>query len=792
MKTLHAVILLALLCMPATTRGTENLPLAPPQEAPPSPLAAPVRPWLEHAGGSAPAPSAAASPSIELRDIAVATPEEIQRMTSRPRSHLQGPTPQTLDPPSMAVPFDSRPPPFAPILPTPPWESATPDAQGGLLRNFGGIGHTGWFPPDTVVAVGPEHVLAATNSGYAIYSKTGRQIRAYTTMDSLFTALRPANWVANEGFMFDPKVFYDATHEKFVMFTLGRADVTETSHFFLAISQTSDATRGWWLWRFDWPETNTWIDYSSIASDTWGLYVTGDIFYFGGGFRYVQLWAINPAVFSGGANNGWRFWDLRWPLAGDPLIFDLQVARPQSVAGGAETFFVNSSAGSYNQIALWKLTGDRTNAPALVRTSIPTSTYYPIYLNVRQPGTTARIDGFSTQMLEAAYSQRHVWASLGSGENSATPTWGGMYTARLNVDSNTMNWESLIWSPDQYYTFPAVTVGQGLVNTTGPNVGLFGTWTAPDRYASTIYHVYDPDAAASFVVYRNGEAAYELRDDSGRNRWGDYSGAAYDWTCGTLWGAAEFAGTLNRWGTQIAEVDFTGTGACPRIDVTMPLDATTWYAGNSATVQWNNTALAAGNQIYIRYVKSGSVISQLAGPLAISTTARTVTMPWDATTLGQIEVGAWNPTTSTWQILDRSDAYFTLAAAPDLNISSFSVSNGVVPITSIVTGAAMQLTENVNNGGNGTSAASTLRFYRSADNIINSSDTLVGTSAIPALIAGGNTGRGYLTQDTGPVGTWYFGACLDVVANDPPGNNCTASPVAISVRTQNMFANGFE
>ena len=129
---------------------------------------------------------------------------------------------------------------------------------------------------------------------------------------------------------------------------------------------------------------------------------------------------------------------------------------------------------------------------------------------------------------------------------------------------------------------------------------------------------------------------------------------------------------------------------------------------------------------------------------------------------------------------------------PDLNVSSFTVSNGVVPITNIVTGAVMQLNANVNNGGNGTSAASTLRFYRSADNVISGSDTQLGTSSIPALIAGGNTGRGYLTQDTGPVGTWYFGACLDVVPNDPSGNNCTPSPVAISVRTQNMFANGFE
>lgn len=786
MRRLHALVLLALLCVPAPMKAADTAPVVP-TDTPSPVVASPAQPWLEHVGGSAPAPAAAARVSIDLNQIAVASPAELEQLRSQPRSHLQGQAPQALGPVGMATPFDSRPPPYAPSWTPAPWEAAAPNAQGALLRNFPGIADTGWFPPDTVVAVGPEHVLTATNVGYAIYSKTGRQIRGYTTMDAQFASLRPTNWAANGGFMFDPKVFYDASHQKFVMFTLGRADVTETSHFFVAISQTSDATRGWWMWRFDWPETTTWIDYSSISSDLWGLYVTGDVFYFGDGFRYVQLWTINPEVFNGGASNGWRLWDLRWPLAGDPLIFDLQVARPQSVAGGAETFFVNSSTSSYNQIALWKLTGDRTNAPTLVRTSIPTGTYYPVYENVRQPDTTARIDGFSTQMLEAAYSQRHVWASLGSGENSATPTWGGLYTARMNVDSNTMNWDWLVWTANQYYTFPAVTVAQGAVDANGPNVGLFGTWTASDRYASSIYYLYDPNASASFINYRGGDASYIRRDDSGRNRWGDYSGAAYDWTCGTLWGAAEFAGTSNRWGTQIAEVDFTGTGACPRIDVTLPLDATTWYAGNAATVQWSNSALTAGNQIYIRYYDNGVLGAQLAGPLAISTTSWTVTMPWDATSLGQIEVGSWNPTTSTWQILDRSDAYFTLAAAADLNVSSFTIG-----VSTVVVGATLQLNANVNNGGNATSAASTLRFYRSADNLITSSDTQLGTSAIPALIAGGNTGRGYLTQDTGTAGTWYFGACLDVVPNDPPSNNCTPSPVAISVRTQNIFANGFE
>lgn len=787
MRTLLALILLALICVPTATHGAGAAPavtIEPAQQAP----ATPARPWLTHVGGSAPAPAAAAATAIELRDIAVASAAELERMRAQPRAHLQGQAPQPQGPLQPATPFSSALPRFAPSVPSLPWESRQPDAQGALLQNFAGIGDTGWFPPDTVVAVGPEHVLAATNSGYAIYSKTGRQVRAYTSMESLFAAVRPANWVANDGFMFDPKVYYDWSHEKFVIFALGRADVPETSHFFIAISQTADATKAWWIWRFDWPETNTWVDYAAISADAWGLYVTGDVFYFGGGFRYVQLWTINPQIFNGGANNGWRFWDLRWPLAGDPLIFDLQAARPMSTASGGESFFVNSSTSAYNQIALWKLTGDRTNAPSLTRVSIPVDNYYPVYENVRQPGIADRIDGFSAQMVEAAYSQRRVWAALGSGQNSATPTWGGMYTARLNVDTNVMDWDWLVWSADDYYTFPAVTVGPGLPGANAPNVGIFGTWTSPSQFASTIYYLYDPDAAASFINYRSGSASYVRRDDQGRNRWGDYSGAAYDWSCGTLWGAAEFAATGNRWGTQIAEVDFTGTGTCPRIDVTMPLDSTTWYAGNSATVQWTSAALAAGNQIYIRYYKNGALHTQLAGPLAIGTTSYSVTMPWDATTLGQIEVGSWNPSTSQWQRLDYSDAYFTLAAAPDLVINSFTS----VPPTYVVTGGAMQLTASIGNSGNGNSTATTLRYYRSSNNIISSADTEIGASALPSMVPGGVAGRQLWTSDTGPVGTWYFGACIDVAGNDPSANNCTASPVAISVRTQLMFANGFE
>lgn len=790
------VVVFPLLLAVATAVGADP---PPPPEYPPlvgdpaepaaRTAAGPAAPWIKHLYGSEAAASARAADHMEMSMVPPASSEELKLLRKfGPWSHLQGegipPDPPLLEakwPASALAPFKES------ALPREAGAEVMTRAQGDRLRNFNGITNSGWIPPDTVVAVGPEHVLEATNSGFAIYSKTGRLIQPYTTMDTYFNALKPADWNTNGGFMFDPKVYYSWHHQKFVMFILGREDVNQTSHFYIAISQTSDATKGWWRWRFDWPETDSWVDYSAISADPWGLYVTGNVFFFGGGFKYAQLWTLNPAMFSGGASNGWRFWDLRWPISGDPLAFTLQAARPQSTAGGQESFFVNGSEGSYNRMCLWQLTGDRTSSPSLTRVSIDVDTYYPVNENVGQPDVVDRLDALGSRVVEAVYSNRRVWATLTSGENATPPTWGGMYTARLHVDNNTMDWSDLIWSSDNFYFYPAVTVAPGSNN---PRVALFGSWASSTRYVSTIFHINNPGGDNSFISYHSGEAAYVARDSNSRNRWGDYSGVAYDWSCGTVWGAAEYARTSNRWGTRIVEADFTGTGPCPRIDVTFPTSTTTLYAGNPATLTWTRSNLTSDNQLFVYFYKNGAFAGQLGGGLSISATSATLTMPWDITTLGQMRVGSWNPTTSSWETADLSDAFFTLAAAPDLRMSYFSSPNSTV-----VEGQSLQLNAVVMNSGNGSSTATTLRYYRSVNSVISAADTLIGTQSIGGLGAGASTNRQLTTTNAGTPGVWHFGACADSVANDPPGNNCTASPVAVTVTAplpDLIFADGFE
>ena len=91
-------------------------------------------------------------------------------------------------------------------------------------------------------------------------------------------------------------------------------------------------------------------------------------------------------------------------------------------------------------------------------------------------------------------------------------------------------------------------------------------------------------------------------------------------------------------------------------------------------------------------------------------------------------------------------------------------------------GAQFTLSATVRNDGEGTAAATTLRYYRSADATITTSDTSLGTVAIAGLAGSGSSSQSVdLTAPASP-GTYYYGACVDVVTDESDTtNNCSAS-----------------
>ena len=114
---------------------------------------------------------------------------------------------------------------------------------------------------------------------------------------------------------------------------------------------------------------------------------------------------------------------------------------------------------------------------------------------------------------------------------------------------------------------------------------------------------------------------------------------------------------------------------------------------------------------------------------------------------------------------------------PDLVVESPTVSD-----SGPVTEARFTLSATVSNTGAGESAATTLRYYRSTDATITTSDTAVGTDAVAALAASRNASASVALTAPSSPGTYYYGACVDAVtAESDTTNNCSASvPVTVS------------
>ena len=91
-------------------------------------------------------------------------------------------------------------------------------------------------------------------------------------------------------------------------------------------------------------------------------------------------------------------------------------------------------------------------------------------------------------------------------------------------------------------------------------------------------------------------------------------------------------------------------------------------------------------------------------------------------------------------------------------------------------GGAFTLSVTARNAGAGASAATTLRYYRSADATVSTGDTALGTDAVPALAAGGRSAESIPLTAPAEAGTYYYGACVDAVADESDTtDNCSAS-----------------
>ncbi len=236
--------------------------------------------------------------------------------------------PQIKDAPRATADRPENPPPPPNAFQSETLSNIIPGGIGNYQRSipksrFPGIGATGWEPPDPNLAVGPNHVVSVVNSDVAWFNKTTGVKLFQQGMDG------SGGWFGTVGatdFVFDPKCWFDKVSGRYFVLALELVQTagSEASKLLIAVSDDSDPTGNWFMYRIEAKLTvgsdTFWMDYPSLATNKDGVAVCGNMFGLTGnsGWAGVQFIAMKKAaMLTGGATT---VTSLRDPGAGSAQV----------------------------------------------------------------------------------------------------------------------------------------------------------------------------------------------------------------------------------------------------------------------------------------------------------------------------------------------------------------------------------------------------------------------------------------------------------------------------------------
>ncbi len=432
---------------------------------------------------------------------------------------------------------------------------------------------SGFIPPDTDGAVGPNHVVTALNGVVQVQDRAGNLLQT----KSLNTFWGVSG--VGQDYAYDPTVLYDRYNDRWIVTSCANGN-THYGYILLAVSQTGDPTGTWTQWT---TYPNAYFPHVSFISGIPAQWADYDRTGFNKNWIVVQTnmyYHLNPSKTPG-------------PTPSDPFegtfvsVFPKAALYAGTAGQGASlhyTLFLRSDIG---------------------RTQVPAATYdngtNPLYLlQDSLNGTQLRlfkVDGsvgnetFSS--VATVNSRLGSWGINNSGAPQAsTSALVDMGDSHIN---NLVYRNGLLWSA-QTVTVNSRSVIQWWQMTTGGSVQQQGRINPTDGYARGYpsiavnannaaligYSIFSPgiypsaaysyrsssDAAntlESEVVYKSGLGPYYYVDTTStpyRNRWGDYSTTVVDPLDDiSFWTIQEYAETPNFsasnygvWGTWWAHI----------------------------------------------------------------------------------------------------------------------------------------------------------------------------------------------------------------------------------------------
>jgi hypothetical protein len=432
----------------------------------------------------------------------------------------------------------------------------------GLGEGYPGFSVTA-VPPDTNIAVGPNHIVEWVNNAFVVFDKHGAQIQAPVADSTFWGLLSTCNQLG--GFS-DPIVQYDRAADRWLIGEVALPGVPGLLGQFaqcFAVSTTSDPTGSYFTWAYGFGTTIN--DYPKIGVWPDGYYVTWNLFQNGQTFTGPEACSFNRTDMLGGAaapalvcfTLGNAFASLL------PADLDGATAPP----AGSPNFFMSVDPVS-GALELWKFHVDFTNinnSTFIGPTSIAdVAPFTAPCLNTQdcipQPGTTTKLDALGDRLM-----YRLAYRNFGDHEslvaNHTVLTAGGntavrWYEVRSPNGTPTIQQQGT-FAPDTDNRWMA-SVAMDKTGNVGVGYSVASGSTFPSiRFSG--WEVGNPLGvlqAETFVVNGGGS-------QTGYDRWGDYSAMRIDPSddC-TFWYAQEYQATTQsaNWNTRIASFQFPSCG----------------------------------------------------------------------------------------------------------------------------------------------------------------------------------------------------------------------------------------
>ncbi|TCI06391.1 hypothetical protein EZM97_33435 [Dyella soli] len=455
-------------------------------------------------------------------------------------------------------------------------------------------------PPDQGLCSGNGFVMESVNDVLAIYDSAGNKLAGPIDLNSFYgyPAAINRSTGADGPELTDPSCYYDAGTQRWfqVVLTLDRVGTTSflagTNHLDIAVSQTSNPTGAWNIYRLPVQNNGTQGtpnhgcaggyclgDYPHIGADANAIFLTTNEFsVFGGGFYGAQIYAISKqALASGATANVVEF------NGGDPSIpapaFTVipAISSGGQFAGGhgGTEFLLSSDAvfydsGTSNTVWLWSVSNTQAidTMPGALALNVQPLTVQqyavPSSLAHQKPGNTPLRDCFATpacaailgdpsivypaprdlavndsRMEQVSYANGKLWGTLDTDVLLSDGSHGsGINYFVINPNSGVIFANGTLALPDANLTYGAAAVTQS-----GRGVIAF-TVVGPNDYPSAGYASLDAKVGAGDVhIAKAGAGPWDGFTGipflgGGRPRWGDYGAASADGN--TIWLASEY------------------------------------------------------------------------------------------------------------------------------------------------------------------------------------------------------------------------------------------------------------